>query len=115
MGPAVSTAHTRLVDLKNESTPSSAFDELLAWAGINIRSQTAQYRQEMVNPLRRPDTGVEDNHPSKGRYPNTLLLPKLAQPLKIKKGKTQTSTIKYLSDIKHHQDSSLNATYVTKL
>lgn len=38
MGPAVSTAHTRLVDLKNESTPSSAFDELLAWAGINIRS-----------------------------------------------------------------------------
>lgn len=37
-GQAVITAHMALVDLNNESTPSSAFHELPAWVGIKTRS-----------------------------------------------------------------------------
>lgn len=50
------------VDLKNESTPSSAFYELPAWIGINTRSQTAQCRQEKVSHLNRDDTIAGDNY-----------------------------------------------------
>lgn len=69
-----------LVDLKDESTPSSAFYELPTWVGINTRPKRAQFRQETMNPLSKADTGAEDNYlelEDKGRYPNTLLLPNL--------------------------------------
>ena len=56
----VSTVHVGPIDLKNELTPSLAFYEFPAWAGMNTRFYTAQCTQEKVSHLR-DDTVAEDN------------------------------------------------------
>lgn len=53
-----------MVDLKDESTPSSAFYELPAWVGITTRSQRAQCRQKKVSHLNGDDIIAGDNYMS---------------------------------------------------